>query len=149
MEILVDRFVSDDDTTISRVMIDGQFECFGLEDEYREEKVAQETRIPAGTYRVALRKEGGFHQKHAKRYGASHRGMLHIKDVPGFQWILIHCGNTDEHTAGCLLVGSHAHTDAGDMSISQSRAAYERFYPKVVDAAERGELSIRFVDNDR
>ena len=31
--------------------------------------------------------------------------MLHVLDVPGFEYILIHCGNTDEHTAGCLLVG--------------------------------------------
>ena len=56
MEILVDRFVSDDDSTISRVNVDGQFVCFGLEDEYRADKVPGETRIPAGTYRVTLRK---------------------------------------------------------------------------------------------
>jgi len=42
--------------------VDGQFVCFGLEDEYREDKVAGETRIPSGTYQVALRKEGGFHK---------------------------------------------------------------------------------------
>ena len=31
--------------------------------------------------------------------------MLHITNVPNFEYILIHCGNTDEHTSGCLLVG--------------------------------------------
>ncbi len=31
--------------------------------------------------------------------------MLHIQDVPGFTYILIHTGNTDEHTSGCLIVG--------------------------------------------
>ena len=149
MEILVDRFVSDDDTTISRVTVDGTFVCFGLEDEYREEKVVGETRIPAGTYQVTLRQEGGFHQRYARRFQNIHRGMLHIRDVPNFQWILIHCGNTDEHTAGCLLVGSQAITEPGGMSITSSTAAYRRFYPLVVDAAERGELSITFVDNDR
>jgi hypothetical protein len=149
MEILVDRFVSDDDTTISHVMIDGKFECFGLEDEYREDKIAGETRIPAGTYDVRLRREGGHHNKYSRRFPDIHRGMLHIQDVPNFQWILIHCGNTDEDTAGCLLVGSQAITDPGDMKITSSVAAYKRFYPKVVDAAENNDLSITYVDNDR
>ena len=52
MLITVDRFKSDDDATLSKVDIDGQFVCFGLEDEYREDKVANETRIPAGRYRI-------------------------------------------------------------------------------------------------
>ena len=68
MEILADRFVSDNDTTISRVLVDGAFSCFGLEDEYREEKVAKETRIDAGTYEVRLRTEGGFHNRYTSRF---------------------------------------------------------------------------------
>ena len=149
MEILVDRFVSDADATISRILVDGQFLCFGLEDEYREEKLAGETRIPAGRYPLRLRTEGGFHERYRKRYGAMHRGMLHIQKVPGFTFILIHCGNTDEDTRGCLLVGTDAITRPGEMSITSSRAAYERFYPFVVDAAARGALTIRFEDSDR
>jgi len=149
MEILVDRFVSDDDSTISRVLVDGNFVCFGLEDEYRENKVVGETRIPAGTYQISLRKEGGHHSRYQQRFPAFHRGMLHILNVPNFKWILIHCGNTDEDTEGCLLLGSQAITEPGDMSITNSTGAYSRFYPLVVDAAERGDLSITFEDNDR
>lgn len=150
MEIRVDRFVSDDDSTISRVLVNGRFECFGLEDEYREEKIVGETRIPAGMYEVTLRKEGGFHQRYSERFrDLNHDGMLHIRDVPGFQFILIHCGNTDEDTSGCLLVGSQAITEPGNMMVTQSTAAYRRFYPKVVQAAAEGELSITFEDNDR
>ncbi len=74
--------------------------------------------------------------------------MLHILDVPNFQWILIHCGNTDEDTAGCLLVGSQAVAEPGDMKIVNSTAAYRRFYPLVADAAENNDLSITVVDND-
>ncbi len=149
MEILVDRFVSDDDATISRVLVDNKFNCFGLEDEYREEKVAQETRIPAGEYQIKLRTEGGFHARYGNRFEDIHKGMLHIQDVPGFEYILIHCGNTDEDTAGCLLVGSQAVTEPGNMSITQSTAAYKRFYPQVADAATNNDLTINFVDNDR
>jgi len=149
MEITVDRFISDNDTTISRVNVDGKFICFGLEDEYRENKIVGETRIPAGRYKVSLRKEGGHHLRYISRFPDIHKGMLHIIDVPNFNWILIHCGNTDEHTDGCLLVGSQANTEPGDMSIISSTAAYSRFYPLVADAAENETLSITFIDNDR
>ena len=149
MKITVDRFISDDDSTISRVLIDGVYECFGLEDEYREVKVSKETRIPAGLYKVGARTEGGFHGRYANRYPDFHKGMLHILDVPNFTWILIHSGNTDEHTAGCLLVGTTANTTERNMSIGSSRLAYEKFYPKVIDAAIDGTLEIEFIDSDR
>ena len=149
MEIQVNRFVSDSDTTISLISVDGRFVCFGLEDEFREDKVSNETRIPAGQYNIGLRTEGGFHQKYSRRYPNMHKGMLHLQDVPGFEWILIHCGNTDEDTSGCLLVGAQANTIRNDMSIMSSRLAYENFYPIVVDAAMEGNLSITIVDNDR
>ena len=74
MEIVVDRFISDDDTTISRINVDRQFVCFGLEDEFREEKIAQETRIPAGTYDIRLRTEGGHHNRYSNRFEDIHRG---------------------------------------------------------------------------
>ena len=149
MEIQVDRYISDDETTISRVSVDGNFVCYGLEDEYREDKIVGETRIPAGRYQVRLRTEGGHHLKYQKRFPDIHRGMLHIQNVPNFEWILIHCGNTDADTMGCLLVGSQANTQAGNMSISDSSGAYRKFYPMVVDAAAAGDLSINYQDNDR
>jgi hypothetical protein len=110
MKITVDRFISDSDSTISHIYIDGSYECFGLEDEYREEKVPKETRIPAGTYKVGVRTVGRLHGKYSKRFPKFHKGMLHILDVPNFEYILIHCGNTDDQTEGCLLVGSTADT---------------------------------------
>ncbi len=149
MKIDVDRFISDEDSTISKVMVDNQFVCFGLEDEFREEKIVDETRIPAGTYQVSLRTEGGFHQRYTNRFPEFHRGMLHIRNVPNFEFILIHCGNTDEDTSGCLLVGTQANTDHGNMSVISSTIAYRKFYPLVVDAAENDNLSITFTDNDR
>jgi hypothetical protein len=149
MKIEVDRFVSDNDTTISHVSVDGAFVCFGLEDEFRVAKVVDQTRIPAGKYRVLLRTVGNHHQQYKQQFPDIHRGMLHIQNVPNFDSILIHCGNTQADTSGCLLVGTGAVTDAGNMSISSSRVAYRRLYPMVVDAAEKGTLEIELVDNDR
>lgn len=147
MKIEVNRFTSDDDTTISTISVDGEFVCFGLEDEYREQKVPKETRIPAGTYAIKLRKEGGFHGRYQARYNW-HRGMLHVQNVPGFEYILIHTGNTDEHTAGCLLTGEQATISKGDMSVGFSRVAYKKLYDMVVDAAAEEKLLITYIDND-
>lgn len=149
MHIVVDRFVSDADTTISRVMVDGDFACFGLEDEYREEKVPKETRIPAGTYPIRLLKKGSHHERYSNRFPDIHRGMLHLQDVPNFTGILIHVGNTEKDTDGCLLVGSQAITEPSQMAVTQSVVAYRRLYTMVAEAAADGTLTIEFQDNDR
>ena len=108
MKLKVIRFSSQSDSTsglLFDVTNETKFLCYTLEDERREEKVMGETRIPAGVYSILLRKEGGFHGRYTKKYGDMHKGMLHVQDVPNFKWILIHTGNTDEHTAGCLILG--------------------------------------------
>ena len=149
MRVTIDRFKSDADATLSKVNVDGQFICFGLEDEFRAEKIVNETRIPAGRYKVGVRKEGGFHQRYSEKFAEFHRGMLHILDVPGFEYILVHVGNTAEDTAGCLLVGMNASVDDGELRVTSSTLAYQKLYPLVIDAAENGELEIEYIDNDR
>ena len=93
MKITVERIVSDSETTVSAIFVDGVFQCFGLEDEFREDKRAGETRVPAGTYDVRLRSVGGFHARYGRKFVDMHRGMLHLQNVPGFEHILIHCIN--------------------------------------------------------
>ena len=148
MDIDVHRITSDDDSTLSVIYIDGVFECFGLEDEYRENKVPADTRIPAGEYRVELRTEGGFHNRYTSKFPAFHEGMLHVQDVPGFEYILIHIGNTDENTEGCLLVGQNGNT-AGELTVGSSTNAYKSFYKKVIEACKNNDLNIIYQDFDR
>lgn len=137
MELLLKIESEAADWTVSRLYVRNRFECFVLEDEGRTLKVKGETRIPVGTFIVSLRTEGGFHQRYLKRFGpAFHHGMLWVKDVPGFEWILFHLGNTDEDTAGCLLVGQ---TWTGAGTISGSERAYRHFYPIAAAALLRGE----------
>lgn len=149
MNITVDRFVSDSESTISRISVDNKFICFGLEDEFRAVKKLKETRIPAGTYKMAVRTQGKHHQQYKERFKDIHKGMLEILNVPNFTDILIHCGNTHTDTEGCLLVGTSAHTEADNMSVSSSGVAYQKLYPLVIGAAEAGNLSITILDNDR
>jgi len=134
MDIDVIRYNTTDTHTDGLFLINGEFMCFTLEDEKRAVKVKHETRIPNGRYKVELRTEGGFNARYLKQYGANfHKGMLWVKDVPNFEWILIHKGNTQDHTSGCLLVGMNQNADARDF-VGESGKAYEKIYPIVRDA---------------
>ena len=147
MNLVVDRFTSDRESTISLVSVDGQFICFGLEDEHRTKKVFSETRIPAGVYEIRVRTWGGFHQRYSERL-PYHQGMLEICKVPDFADILIHIGNNEKDTAGCLLVGMGCYSAEGNMSLQASTVAYELVYKKVIDAALDARLRISIINND-
>jgi hypothetical protein len=142
MKLDVVRTQFGNDATNGMLFIDGVFECYTLEDEYRDVKVMHETCIPEGEYEIKLRTEGGFHNRYLKRYGADfHKGMLWLQDVPQFTWILIHTLNDSTQTSGCLGVGSAQQDldlDAKGL-ITQSRDAYMRLYPKVRDALLAGD----------
>ena len=155
VHLRVDRIESDNESTLGRLYLDGRFQCWTLEDQYRTgPKVRGETRIPAGAYQVGFRTEGGFHAQYAETYGAKfgpdwHKGMLHVSNVPGFDYILIHVGNSHDDTAGCLLVG-HQHSKVnGYHYIGSSRPAYEALYPLVRQALLAGEeVLIEYLDLD-
>ena len=144
MKLEVLRFSSGADST-SGLLFDvtrgREFLCYTLEDQYQTKKIMQETRIPAGSYKIKYRKEGGFHKKYTKRYPDIHRGMLHVTNVPNFKWILIHTGNTDEHTAGCLLLGDPQENNQikKDGFIGKSSQAYVRVYDHIANAMDMGE----------
>lgn len=153
MELEVLRFSSEDDST-NGLLFDisngeRKFLCYTLEDEHRDVKVMSETRVPAGTYEITLRTVGGFHSRYVKKYGEMHKGMLWVRDVPGFEYILIHTGNTDEHTAGCLLLGDTQQTnfDWSDGFVGRSGIAYKRVYPSIAKALVQGEkVTITYID---
>lgn len=147
MLITVKRLISNKDETLSAIYIDGDLECFGLEDEFRTKKVAGETRIPSGRYPIKLRTEGSIHPKYQAMFPDLHKGMLWLQGVPGFKWIYIHIGNKDEHTAGCLLVAQGSRIDAlGSVTLQNSKIAYQALYERVIDAAWHGSLEVEIID---
>tara|TARA_R110000744_G_scaffold69124_1_gene140409 strand:+ start:1196 stop:1690 length:495 start_codon:yes stop_codon:yes gene_type:complete len=156
MRLEVVRFSSESDSTNGLLfdITNGQrkFLSYTLEDEYRKEKIMSETRVPAGTYNVTLRTEGGFYQNYTERFGSDfNKGMLWVRDVPGFEYILIHIGNTDENTSGCLLVGDTQNNNqiTKDGFIGSSTNNYKRIYPPIANVLVNGGfVFITYTDYD-
>ena len=163
MKLKAVRFSSQEDSS-SGLLFDAtngmDFLCYTLEDERRKDKVMSETRVPAGVYSIKLRDEGGMTKRYAAKYKDMHKGMLCIHNAPDwkivtpdmtFQYVLIHVGNTDEHTAGCLIIGDTQENNVlkKDGFIGNSVQAYKRVYPLIVKALEAGEeVSIEYIDLD-
>ena len=99
-------------------------------------KVYGETAIPAGTYSVDM-------DTVSPKYGAvewyrrnCNGGRLpRLKDVRGFEGVLIHPGNTALDTLGCVLVGRN--TLVG--RLTSSRDTFARLYARLLEAHRRGE----------
>lgn len=140
MIITLQRYSTNNESTLGLLFIDGVFECYTLEDEYRQEKVMHETRIPEGTYKITLAKWGNHHERYKVKFPEFHKGMLLLENVPNFQGILIHMGNTDDHTSGCILLGNTANNNKyADGFIGESEKAYRNVYPKIAEAISRNE----------
>jgi hypothetical protein len=94
--------------TIGKLYVAGKYFCDTLEDvdrgliqtmplaEIKRIKVMHRTAIPAGTYKMIVNVSP-----------TKQRLLPRLLDVPGFDGILIHRGNTDADSSGCVLVGEN------------------------------------------
>ncbi len=133
MNITLQRYVYTDNSSMGTMVV-GDNLYYTLEDGRREHKIWGETCIPAGTYKLELRNEGGMTQRYAKRY-ENHKGMIWLRHVPMFEWVYIHVGNTAADTNGCILVGMDSANDV----LYSSRKAYAAIYGIIADAIESDE----------
>lgn len=124
MKLEVKRLTFSDKSTIGKLFLDGEFFCHTLEDVVRPEKVYGETAIPEGAYKVKITYSPRFK-----------RDLPLLLNVPGFEGIRIHAGNTHKDTEGCILVGDLAGQDI----VWQSRAAFNRLFDKLKAAQNAGE----------
>lgn len=148
MKILVERKWKKEEYTIGKLYIDGTFFCNTLEDkdrglkntmpleEIRKNKKPGVTAIPTGTYNVRMdivspkysSKEWFIKNCHGAK-------MPRLDNVPGFEGILIHCGNKASDTDGCLLVGKN---DVKGM-VTKSKEYFLQLYNKMYAAYSKGE----------
>ena len=123
---------TDSACTIGEILVDGQEECYSLEDKVREIegqpveawKVAKETAIPKGSYNVVVTYSNRFQ-----------RDLPLLENVPGFSGVRIHPGNTTEDTEGCILVGR----GRTEKTVTESRAAFNALYAKIEQALQDGD----------
>jgi len=121
MQITVKRLYKTDTSTIGELLIDGVFECFTLEDIERPVKLTAETAIPKGTYKVIINESNRFK-----------RLMPLLLNVPNFEGVRIHSGNTNHDTEGCILVGQTRNKNY----IGQSRKAFAKLFKKMQTAKD-------------
>lgn len=121
MKIDIKRLYKSEHSTIGELTIDGVWECYTLEDLERDVKIKGETAIPKGTYKVIINQSNRFK-----------RLLPLLLDVPGFEGVRIHSGNTNHDTEGCILVGRTRSQDF----IGQSRKAFDKLFEKMKKAKE-------------
>lgn len=147
MKILLDRQgagkFKTDTVTIGKLHVDNLC-VYSLEDDFDEKKKYGHTRIPAGTYRLKLRTYGSHHERYLKKFPGDHIGMIEICDVPNYTDVLLHIGNSDRDTKGCLLIGM---SQSSSLTIGQSTVAYRLIYPKIALELMKGkEVYIKIID---
>jgi len=102
-------------------LIDGLFECYTLEDVERTVKIKNETAIPKGTYKVIINESNRFK-----------RLLPLLLNVPNFEGVRIHSGNSNHDTEGCILVGQTIQANY----IGQSRKAFDKLLKKMQGAKD-------------
>lgn len=128
MNLRVIREPSRDGATLGSLYVNNVWQCWTLEDVIREQpgvqvaawKVAHQTAIPAGRYRVVLTL--------SQRFG---RVLPLLWGVPGFDGVRMHSGNTAADTEGCLLLGQ----DRQGATVQRSRVACEALFAQLAGVA--------------
>ena len=126
------------DSTLSRLLIDGRFFSYVLEDTDRKLesgmpmdllkaiKVQGATAIPSGRYEVIINWSDRFQQY-----------MPLLLNVPGFEGVRIHAGNKIADTDGCILPGyTHSMIDK-NYAVGESKKAYESLLKEIRGAVRR------------
>lgn len=143
MELLLKRIARRDSYTIGKLYVDGSYFCDTIEDKDRglqqqlplsvnvAKKKKGVTAIPVGRYRVTLAiKSPRFSQK--RQYAACNGYLPRLVNVPAFDGVLIHIGNTANDTEGCILVGKN--TQVG--KVLESTQTFWKLYSILQDAKD-------------
>jgi hypothetical protein len=143
------RYLDDGETTLGLIFLRNKFFAYTLEDTHNEVKVAKKTRIPAGVFPIDFyRIETDLTKKYRRIYGDWFDYHLEIKDIPNFQNVYIHVGNTHENTDGCILIADGVSAGTSK-SLQYSRNAYERFYKTISALLKSNEpVTIQILNED-
>lgn len=147
MEILIHRKWKREDYCIGRLSIDGTFICNTMEDAdrglddgmpdwmIRNKKIPNVTAIPTGRYEVDMSTVSPRFSQKSFYMEVCQGKVPRLKNVKGFDGILLHTGNDETHSSGCLLVGLN--TVKG--KLTDSKETFKKVYTLMKEAHDRGE----------
>lgn len=138
MKLTLKRIALRPTYTIGKLYIDDVYFCDTIEDTVRdlnkngkfdngEKKIHSKTAIPYGTYEIKWTYSPRF-----KKYTPQ------LMNVPSFEGIRIHAGNTSADTEGCLILGKNKQVG----KVLNSRATINKFYSIIKEACSNGKVTI-------
>jgi hypothetical protein len=130
MNLRLERQELNDICTIGRLFVDGDPECWTLEDVVRDTKLKGQTAIPFGRYEVVI--------TFSQRFG---RPLPLLLKVPDFEGVRIHPGNDANDTEGCILVGKRK----GANMLYESREAFSLLMLRLQRAMQNEKVFIEIV----
>lgn len=130
MKLKLVRTQCGEKATLGKLYINDVLECLTLEDPDRclesgGVKIKGDTAIQRGTFEVII--------DHSNRFN---KDLPHILNVPQYEGVRIHPGNSSIDTEGCILLGKEI---INDNFISNSKKAFDAFYQKLQTALNDGE----------
>lgn len=150
MDILLRRIARRETYTIGKLYIDGVYFCDTIEDKDRglrqdlpasvnaAKKRKGVTAIPTGRYQVVLNvKSPKFSKKKAYEFCDGY--LPRLLNVPAFEGVLIHIGNTAADSEGCILVGENKQVGM----VLNSTATFKKLYARLKEA--KGHIFIKIV----
>lgn len=165
MEFLTNkRYEFNPDWTLGELYILGIKDGYTVEDEIRDQnkKVYGETAIPYGKYLLGLRQSPEFSSsflysdsanilietkdkiKYPQINDFRNHDLIWVKNIPGFEFVLIHWGNTDDDSSGCLIVGAKPGFIGTQKGVLQSRTYYKSLYPRIYKQIKEGNKYIEY-----
>lgn len=147
MELIVNRKYKKQSYTIGELYVDGKFFSNTLEDadrglddsmplaKIKELKKHSITAIPKGTYNITLDVISSRFCTKAFYKQVCNGKLPRLLNVKGFEGILIHAGNTDKDTDGCLLVGMNFEKG----KVLKSQETFRELYKLLKDKHDKGE----------
>lgn len=149
MELKVERKYRKEDYTIGNLYVNGKYFCNTLEDkdrglsktmsllEINRKKVMHKTAIPTGKYTVSLNVVSPKYStvQFYKEF-ANNSKVPRLLNTPGFEGILIHCGNDANDSSGCILIGENK----AKGKILNSKETFKKLYPILLEASKKGEV---------
>ena len=136
MELILERKWKKANYTIGILSIDGKRFCETLEDTDRNLKSSMSeteilkikkpnaTAIPTGVYTIDLNTISPRFGNQAFYVAVCNGKLPRLQNIKGFSGVLIHCGNTEQDTSGCILVGENKVKG----KVVNSRQTFEKLY---------------------